>query len=202
MYLIGKTPRPNPRRKYNYHSTDPSKLPKFNQPEDGKKQLLLKPMGDSPDRRPAYQGSNRIRQLVQVSDIVVYDLDALLKIWVVQLVENALERKSDYVEVILYQQGKEGFDVLDSGNGIDEKDFDNEYLKCMKKRQRNEIYKNRSIGYKGEALDSLSRAANLMIITKKFQDQKAVAVQFNHDRGVASKQHVVCRRLGSQGTIV
>ncbi len=34
----------------------------------------------------------RENQLVQVSDIRVTDLDSLLRIWVSQLVENALER--------------------------------------------------------------------------------------------------------------
>ena len=55
---------------------------------------------------------------------------------------------------------------MDDGEGIQEREFDKDYIKCMENRQRNEIYKTRSIGYKGESLDSLSRASDLTIITK------------------------------------
>jgi DNA mismatch repair ATPase MutL len=37
----------------------------------------------------------------------------------------------------------------------------------MENRQRNEIYKTRSIGYKGEAMDSMAWATDLTIITKE-----------------------------------
>ncbi len=96
-----------------------------------------------------------------------------------QLIENALEWKAQYIEVHLYEKGIQGFDLIDDGEGIPEREFDNEYAKCMPNRQRNEIYKTRSIGYKGEALDSLSWATELTIITKEAYVEKALVVKFN-----------------------
>ena len=76
--------------------------------------------------------------------------------------------KPKKIEVRLIQKGSYGFDVIDDGEGIPEKEFDNkDYARCMENRQRNEIYKTRSIGYKGEALDSLARATELTIISKQ-----------------------------------
>ena len=67
----------------------------------------------------------------------------------------------------LYEKGIQGFDIIDDGIGISESEFlDKDFAKAMAKRERNEIYKTRSIGYKGEALDSLTRASELTIITK------------------------------------
>lgn len=70
--------------------------------------------------------------------------------------------------------------MVDDGEGIPEREFDDKnYTRSMENRQRNEIYKTRSIGYKGEALDSLARATDLTIITKEFGSSKAVAIKFN-----------------------
>jgi DNA mismatch repair ATPase MutL len=53
----------------------------------------------------------------------------------------------------------------------------------MESRQRNEIYKTRSIGFKGEALDSLTRASELTVITKEaHMGKKALVIKFNDKR--------------------
>ena len=105
---------------------------------------------------------------MQVSDIRVTDLDSLLRIWVSQMLENALERWAKYIEVHLHEKGVQGFDVVDDGDGIPEREFDDKnYARSMENRQRNEIYKTRSIGYKGEAMDSMAWATDLTIITKE-----------------------------------
>jgi DNA mismatch repair ATPase MutL len=49
----------------------------------------------------------------------------------------------------------------------------------MDNRQRNEIYKTRSIGYKGEALDSLARATDLTIISKEATANRSLVVKFD-----------------------
>lgn len=57
----------------------------------------------------------------------------------------------------MHEKGVQGFDVVDDGDGIPEREFDDKnYARSMENRQRNEIYKTRSIGYKGEAMDSMA----------------------------------------------
>ncbi|CDW73097.1 dna mismatch repair protein [Stylonychia lemnae] len=73
---------------------------------------------------------------------------------------NLQERKAQHIEIRLYEKGIQGFDIIDDGIGISENEFKSDYVRCMPKRERNEIYKTRSIGYRGEALDSLSRASD------------------------------------------
>lgn len=49
------------------------------------------------------------------SDIKINNLNSLLRIWVSQLVENALEHNATYIEVRFYCWGINGFDVIDDG---------------------------------------------------------------------------------------
>jgi DNA mismatch repair ATPase MutL len=74
----------------------------------------------------------------------------------------------------------------------------------MENRQRNEIYKTRSIGYKGEAMDSLARATELTIISKEVSQRRALIVKFNSvTRQVETKAyHSNIIKLGEQGTII
>ncbi len=83
----------------------------------------------------------------------------------------------------------QGFDVVDDGEGIPEREFDDKnYARSMENRQRNEIYKTRSIGYKGEAMDSMARATDLTIITKEKGRKQVLVVKFNtQNRMVESK---------------
>eukprot|EP00347_Sterkiella_histriomuscorum_P004478 403360311 len=141
MYLIGKSSsRPNIKRKYQYHKTDPSTVPseKKDRPSDGMKQMLLKPLEPKPTNLEMVKKAG---ELIQVSDIRIHDIYQLLRIWISQLVENSVERNAKKIEVRLYDQGKLGFDIIDDGEGIEEQEFDNDYVKCMPMRARNEIYK-------------------------------------------------------------
>ena len=121
------------------------------------------------------------------------------------MLENALERGARYIDIHLYEKGIQGFDVVDDGEGIPEREFDDKnYARCMESRQRNEIYKTRSIGFKGEALDSLARATDLTIISKEIQNRRALAIKFNpHTRQVDTKSYYMnVIKLGEQGTII
>ncbi len=105
----------------------------------------------------------------------------------------------------LYEKGIQGFDVVDDGEGIPEREIeDKNYTRSMENRQRNEIYKTRSIGYKGEALDSLSRATDLTIITKEAAGSQAVAFKFSPlTRTIEAKSyHANVMKIGEQGTII
>lgn len=60
------------------------------------------------------------------SDIHIEDLDSQLRVWIVQLLENAIyERRAQSVEVRFIRNGAEGFDVIDDGEGIKEEDMAN-----------------------------------------------------------------------------
>ena len=83
------------------------------------------------------------------------------------MLENAIyERKAKNVEVRFLRNGSEGFDVIDDGEGIKEADMAN-FCRTLPNRERNDMYKNRSIGYMGEAMHSLVRSSQVVILTRE-----------------------------------
>lgn len=63
------------------------------------------------------------QQFVQVSDIRIPDLDCLLRLWISQLLENSLERGASHVDIHLFEKGVSGFDIIDDGEAIPEKEL-------------------------------------------------------------------------------
>ena len=80
------------------------------------------------------------------SDLPSINLDNLLRVWLSQLIDNAMQGKPTYVEVRLYAKGANGFDVVDNGCGFTQSQLAI-LCKCMPTRERNEIYKVKSIGF-------------------------------------------------------
>ena len=93
------------------------------------------------------------------------NLDNLLKVWLSQLIDNAMQGKPTYVEVRLYAKGANGFDIVDNGAGFTQSELAI-ICKCLPQRERNEIYKTKAIGIRGEALNSLCKSSRVTITTK------------------------------------
>jgi DNA mismatch repair protein PMS2 len=92
--------------------------------------------------------------------------------------ENALDSGADSVEFRFYRKGLNGFDVIYNGMGISDTELPL-ICGCMELRERNEIYKTKSIGYRGEALNSLAKSSTLIVITKHAKSEFAWRVEYN-----------------------
>ena len=92
--------------------------------------------------------------------------------------ENALEEKATRIEFRFYRKGLNGFDVIYNGLGISDTELP-DICKCFELRKRNELYKTRSIGYRGEALSSLAKSSTLTVITRHYKSPYAWKVRFN-----------------------
>lgn len=127
--------------------------------------------------------SEQIRQFydeLYPSDIPIENLDQQLRIWIAQFLENSLEMNAKQIEVRFFNSGADGFDVIDDGDGIREEDF--ELLpECLDERMRNEIYKSRSIGFKGEAMFCLIKSSDVTVMSKHKDSDKAFLVKFDRD---------------------
>lgn len=106
--------------------------------------------------------------------------------------------KPKRIEVRLVQKGSVGFDIIDDGHGIHESEFDN-LCRCFIERHENQQYKEWSIGYRGEALASLARCAELKITTKFYKSDTGYEVLFNDNGDVVQ---VIPVQKDKQGTII
>jgi len=109
------------------------------------------------------------------SDVASINLDLLLKVWLSQLIDNALSCKPSYIEVRLYCKGALGFDVVDNGCGYTQTELQT-MCKILFNRERNEIYKKKSIGFRGEALSSICKSCRLTIMTRSEEEPTGLKV--------------------------
>ena len=70
----------------------------------------------------------------------------------------------------------------------------------MEFRERNEIYKSKSIGYRGEALNSLAKSSSLTVITKHYSSEFAWKVQYGINGDIANIEQF--DGMKEDGTIV
>ena len=120
------------------------------------------------------------------SDIRIEDLDNQLRIWVTQFIENAFESKAKDVEVRFIKMGSDGFDVIDDGEGIPESDFAT-LAKTLPNREKNDMYKTRSLGYQGEALYSLCKSSEVVIYTRHASSPHGFRLFYDRDGELTSK---------------
>ena len=88
-----------------------------------------------------------------------------MKSAVKELVENSLDAGCKNMEIKFYANGLNGFEVIDDGSGINEQDFEIIAKRgtTSKIREFDDIYKIKSLGFRGEALSSLCNIANVII---------------------------------------
>jgi DNA mismatch repair ATPase MutL len=91
------------------------------------------------------------------------------------------------IEVRFFNHGAEGFDVIDDGDGIREEEF--ECLpECLDERATNELYKVKSIGFKGEAMFCLIKSSDVTIMSKHKDSNKAFLVKYDRDGQICKKE--------------
>lgn len=132
------------------------------------------------------------------SDLKSINLDNLLRVWLSQLIDNALSGKPTYIEVRFYGKGANGFDLVDNGSGYTQTELA-VLCKCLQKRERNEIYKHKSIGFRGEALNSLCKSSKVVITTKHVDEPTGLRVCFSTTGEIKSLEPV---DMASPGTLV
>ena len=104
--------------------------------------------------------------------------------------------KAKKIEVRFIKLGIDGFDVIDDGIGIDEKDFTN-LCKTLPNRERNEIYKSRSLGYMGETLYSLCKSSDVKIFTRHAQSPHGFKLIYNSDGDLVNKIKIEKEDVGT-----
>ena len=106
--------------------------------------------------------------------------------------------KPTYIEVRFYGKGAHGFDLVDNGSGYTQNELAI-ICKCLPRRERNEIYKQKSLGYRGEALNSLCKSSKVVITTKHVDEPTGLRVVFSTTGEIQSLEPV---DMASPGTLV
>ena len=135
------------------------------------------------------------------SDVRGITIENLFCVWIAQLMENAVvDQNAQNIEVRFYRQGLNGFDFIYDGDGISDQALQKSLCVCMADREKNEIYKRRSMGYKGEAMKSLATSSRLTVITKHLDSEFAWRVEYGKDGQISNIQK--SNEIQTEGTII
>lgn len=85
-----------------------------------------------------------------------------------ELVENSIDANSDNIVIEIIEGGKSYIRITDDGDGIDEEDLKVAFQRhsTSKLRTIEDIYSIMSLGFRGEALSSISSVAKVEVLTK------------------------------------
>ncbi|XBW38756.1 hypothetical protein QEN19_004342 [Hanseniaspora menglaensis] len=146
--------------------------------------------------------SNTIIKAISEADIhsitsgqVIVDIVSVVK----ELLENALDANSKNIEVILQNYSLNGIEVKDDGDGIQEENFETLCYKnyTSKLSAFNDLMIMRSLGFRGEALNSLCFISDLSISTCS-DDESGMGFKLVYDHtGQLSEKELVPHSKGT-----
>ena len=106
-----------------------------------------------------------------------------------ELLENSIDAKSTKIKLILKDSGKSLIQVVDNGVGMTKNDMKMSFMKhaTSKIKAIEDVFSITSMGFRGEALASISSISNVEMISKKKGTDKTNIISFKGDKIVKEK---------------
>ena len=144
-----------------------------------------------PEETKGAKALNRIDQksILQIcSNQVITDLKGAIK----ELVENSIDANARTIEIKFIQYGLDGIEVADDGKGIHEGDYEIVWKRgtTSKISELDDIYRIKSLGFRGEALSSLCSVSELSISTKRDEESFGHVLNFNESGDMIKKTQI------------
>lgn len=116
-----------------------------------------------------------------------------------ELVENAIDAGASSITVVIENGGKDLIRVIDNGSGMSGDDalLAFERHATSKIRTVDDIVHISSLGFRGEALPSIASVSNLLMITRREEDEVATLLEF-----AAGKMLNVSKTSANTGTAI
>lgn len=105
-----------------------------------------------------------------------------------ELVENAIDAGSTQIDILLEEAGLRKIQVTDNGEGIVEEDVENAFKRhaTSKIHTRDDLFRIRTLGFRGEALPSIASVSEVIIETASQEEQQGSYLRL---KGGAIEEH-------------
>ena len=99
-----------------------------------------------------------------------------------ELVENAIDAGSTSIEVFLEEAGLSSIQVIDNGSGMDEEDAKKSFARhaTSKIEKEQDLFRIRTLGFRGEALASISSVSKLTLKTSDGESGLELYLEGSH----------------------
>lgn len=110
-----------------------------------------------------------------------------------ELVENSLDAGASRIQVIVMDAGKTAVQVIDDGKGMSETDarLSFERHATSKIKDAADLFALTTMGFRGEALASIAAVAQVILKTRRKEDELGVMVEIEGSK-VVNQDNVVC----------
>ncbi len=114
-----------------------------------------------------------------------------------ELLENAVDAGATEIRVIIGDAGKSLVQVIDNGSGMSETDARNAFERHATSKIRNidDLFRIRTMGFRGEALASIAAVAQVQLKTKREIDESGTCVEI--ENSAVSSQEPVATLTGT-----
>jgi len=110
-----------------------------------------------------------------------------------ELIENSIDAESTSISIIIKDAGRTLIQVVDNGKGMSETDARMSFERhaTSKIRKADDLYAIRSIGFRGEALASIAAVAEVVLQTKREEDEAGTEIIIRATN-LVSQEGVAC----------
>ncbi len=114
-----------------------------------------------------------------------------------ELLENAVDAGADEIKLLVNDAGKALIQVIDNGKGMSETDARMAFERHATSKIRNidDLFRIKTMGFRGEALASIAAVAQVEMKTKRAEDDAGVYLEI--ENSVVKKQEPVAMENGS-----
>lgn len=114
-----------------------------------------------------------------------------------ELLENAVDAGADEIRLLVNDAGKALIQVIDNGKGMSETDARMAFERHATSKIRNidDLFRIKTMGFRGEALASIAAVAQVEMKTKRAEDETGVYLEI--ENSVVKKQEAVAMEKGS-----
>ena len=114
-----------------------------------------------------------------------------------ELLENAVDAGATEIHLIIKDAGKELIQVIDNGKGMSETDARMAFERHATSKIRNidDLFKIKTMGFRGEALASIAAVAQVELKTKREEDASGTYIEIENSR--VTKQEPVAANKGT-----
>ena len=109
-----------------------------------------------------------------------------------ELIENSIDSGADKIELYVKDAGKSLIKVVDNGSGMSVNDAKNCHKRhyTSKINKINDLFKIKTMGFRGEALASIASISMMEIISKKIEDNIGIKIILNDGKIVEESEYV------------
>ena len=114
-----------------------------------------------------------------------------------ELLENAVDAGADEIKLIVNDAGKALIQVIDNGKGMSETDARMAFERHATSKIRNieDLFKIKTMGFRGEALASIAAVAQVELKSKRNEDETGVFIEIENSQVI--KQEPIAMQTGT-----